>query len=104
MGMSKPAQPRCQVGCNMTNIRPTPDSYGSSHSPKTSLNPSPVAQIGIPLDVSVERSSRRSSSAQITEASARPDERALQLAPPAQQPTMVFLIKVDGVVVVTTDP
>jgi hypothetical protein len=31
-------------------------------------------------------------------------QRALQLAPPAQQPTMVFLIKVDGVVVVTTDP
>jgi hypothetical protein len=31
-------------------------------------------------------------------------ERALGLAPASDQPTMAFLIKVDGVVVVTTNP
>lgn len=31
-------------------------------------------------------------------------QRAVQLAPPAEHPTMVFLIKVDGVVVVEIDP
>lgn len=31
-------------------------------------------------------------------------QRAVGLAPPSEQPTMTFLVKVDGVVVVTVDP
>jgi hypothetical protein len=29
LGSSKPEQPECQRGCNVINIRPTPQSYGS---------------------------------------------------------------------------
>jgi hypothetical protein len=75
-----------------------------------------ASQICADADLRLDLSSLTCNGATICAANARLDvrsasepevaafQRAVQLAPPTEQPSMVFLIKVDGVVVVAIDP